>query len=189
MFPFLWLLQMSFRPNDDIFGYELLFSADARALRARCGPGISRARSGTAWSPARSSTVLSLLLGVPAAYSLSRARFRARRQIALWVLASRMAPPIAFTIPFFLAYRYLGPARHGAGPGPDLPDLQPRAGDLDDADLLRQRAARRSRRRPGSTAAASGGRSCGSRCRSPRRASPRPRCCASSCPGTTSSSR
>ena len=25
----------------------------------------------------------------------------------MWILATRMAPPIAFTIPFFLAYRYL----------------------------------------------------------------------------------
>ena len=30
------------------------------------------------------------------------------RRIALWILATRMAPPIAFTIPFFLAYRFLG---------------------------------------------------------------------------------
>ena len=29
-------------------------------------------------------------------------------QIALWVLTTRMAPPIAFAIPFFLAYRHLG---------------------------------------------------------------------------------
>ena len=26
MFPFLWMVQMSFRPNDDIFGYDLLFT-------------------------------------------------------------------------------------------------------------------------------------------------------------------
>ena len=27
--------------------------------------------------------------------------------MSLWILASRMAPPIAFTIPYFLAYRHL----------------------------------------------------------------------------------
>src|SRR5215470_14261467 len=32
---------------------------------------------------------------------------RAGGTITLWILASRMAPPIAFTIPYFLAYRYL----------------------------------------------------------------------------------
>ncbi len=28
-------------------------------------------------------------------------------QLSLLILASRMAPPIAFTIPYFLVYRYL----------------------------------------------------------------------------------
>ena len=37
-----------------------------------------------------------------------RAAVPVARGIALWILATRMAPPIAFTIPFFLAYRYLG---------------------------------------------------------------------------------
>jgi multiple sugar transport system permease protein len=53
-------------------------------------------------------TLVSLLLGVPAAYALSRAGFRADRSIALWILTTRMAPPIAFAIPFFLAYRAVG---------------------------------------------------------------------------------
>jgi multiple sugar transport system permease protein len=53
-------------------------------------------------------TVLALLLGVPAAYALSRARFKSEALISLWTLSTRMAPPIAFGIPFFLMYRYLG---------------------------------------------------------------------------------
>jgi multiple sugar transport system permease protein len=44
---------------------------------------------------------------VPAAYALSRWSGRASGTISLWILASRMAPPIAFTIPYFLAYRHL----------------------------------------------------------------------------------
>src|SRR5690606_7237769 len=54
------------------------------------------------------STFFSMLVGVPAAYVLARWRFKARRQVILWVLITRMAPPIAFTIPFFLAFRWLG---------------------------------------------------------------------------------
>jgi multiple sugar transport system permease protein len=107
MFPVLWLLQMSYRPNDDIFGYELAYTPTLEHY----GSLWTGHFPGSFWNSvvaSTSSTLLALLLGVPAAYSLSRARFRAKRQIALWVLASRMAPPIAFTIPFFLAYRYLG---------------------------------------------------------------------------------
>ncbi|HMB35704.1 MAG TPA: carbohydrate ABC transporter permease [Methylomirabilota bacterium] len=55
-----------------------------------------------------STTLVGMLLGVPAAYALSRASFGRSQGLALWVLATRMAPPIAFAIPFFLAYRWLG---------------------------------------------------------------------------------
>jgi len=57
---------------------------------------------------ATSTTVLALLLGVPAAYAFSRARFRAQGVVSLWTLVTRMAPPIAFGIPFFLIYKELG---------------------------------------------------------------------------------
>src|SRR5215472_11043065 len=53
-------------------------------------------------------TALALLLGVPAAYAFSRARVRAAGLLSLWTLATRMAPPIAFGIPFFLLYTGLG---------------------------------------------------------------------------------
>src|SRR3954471_12122537 len=107
LFPFIWLVQMSFRPNTDILGYELAFTptlAHYRALWTGAFPGsfVNSLVSSTA------STLLALVIGVPAAYSLSRAGFRSSRRIALWILATRMAPPIAFTIPFFLAYRFLG---------------------------------------------------------------------------------
>ncbi len=34
--------------------------------------------------------------------------FAPKKGLALWILTTRMAPPIAFAIPFFLAYRYVG---------------------------------------------------------------------------------
>src|SRR5256885_7160574 len=57
---------------------------------------------------ATSTTVLALVLGVPAAYTFSRARVRATGLVSLWTLSTRMAPPIAFGIPFFLIYKDLG---------------------------------------------------------------------------------
>ena len=57
---------------------------------------------------ATSTTLLALLLGVPAAYAFSRSRFRAQGVVSLWTLVTRMAPPIAFGIPFFLIYKELG---------------------------------------------------------------------------------
>jgi multiple sugar transport system permease protein len=51
---------------------------------------------------------LSLLAWVPAAYVLSRRSFRGKGAVLLWVLSSRILPPIGIAIPFFLAYRRLG---------------------------------------------------------------------------------
>ncbi len=48
-----------------------------------------------------------MVLGVPAAYALSRGTFRGASGIGLWILVTRMMPPIAFTIPLFVAFRYL----------------------------------------------------------------------------------
>src|ERR1041384_7078370 len=93
LFPFLWMVQMSFRTSDDIFGDELLFAPtfeNYSALWTGTFPGsfVNSIAAGTI------STALALLIGVPAAYSLSRWRFRGRRAVALWILATRMAPPI-----------------------------------------------------------------------------------------------
>lgn len=106
LFPFFWLLQMSFRPNKDIFGYDLLFTPTLDHYRALWTGNFPGSFVNSVVTSA-SSTILSMLIGVPAAYALSRGQFRSSRRIALWILATRMAPPIAFTIPFFLAYRYL----------------------------------------------------------------------------------
>lgn len=48
--------------------------------------------------------VLSLLVGVPAAYSLSRRNFRGQGLILLWILSSRILPPVGTVIPFYLVF-------------------------------------------------------------------------------------
>jgi multiple sugar transport system permease protein len=107
LFPVLWLVQVSFRPNEDIHGYALAFAPTLDHYRA-LWTGIFPGSFVNSVVVSLSSTALALLLGMPAAYALTRARLRRGRRIALWILATRMAPPIAFTIPFFLAFRAVG---------------------------------------------------------------------------------
>ncbi len=52
-----------------------------------------------------SATALGLCLGVPAAYSLSRFRFKGRENIAFFILTSSMVPGIAVVIPLFQVFR------------------------------------------------------------------------------------
>lgn len=53
-------------------------------------------------------TALGLLVGVPAAYILARHDFKRRPDYDFWVLSTRMTPPVAMLIPFFIMYRALG---------------------------------------------------------------------------------
>jgi multiple sugar transport system permease protein len=50
-------------------------------------------------------TGLSLLLGLPAAYALTRLQIRQKENIALWFLSLRVLPPIGVVIPFFILLR------------------------------------------------------------------------------------
>jgi multiple sugar transport system permease protein len=109
LFPFLWLLQMSFKPAKEIFSFPptLFFNPTLDNYLGLWSAQFQKSFANSAIT-AVTTTVLSLALGVPAAYALSRARLRSESKISLWILATRMAPPIAFTIPFFLAYREVG---------------------------------------------------------------------------------
>jgi ABC-type glycerol-3-phosphate transport system permease component len=48
------------------------------------------------------STALALVLGLFAAYSLARLRFRGKRFLALWILSTIMFPPVVAVIPVFI---------------------------------------------------------------------------------------
>lgn len=54
------------------------------------------------------SVILSLLVGGPAAYALSRYRFRGSKNLSFWVLSTRMMPPIVTAIPIYWMMRSVG---------------------------------------------------------------------------------
>ncbi|MEY3664077.1 MAG: hypothetical protein RLZZ153_259 [Pseudomonadota bacterium] len=108
MFPFLWLLLLSFKENDAIFaGAARMFSAPTLSNYVALFEGNFGQSFVNSAIASVVSTLLAMVVGVPGAYALSRATMRAEKPLSLLILASRMAPPIAFTIPYFLAYRYL----------------------------------------------------------------------------------
>lgn len=108
MFPFAWLLQMSFKSDQDIFAFppKLLFTPTLDHYIALWDTEFRGSFANSAIASVVS-TLLAMLIGTPGAYALSRTTIRAESQLSLLILASRMAPPIAFTIPYFLVYRHL----------------------------------------------------------------------------------
>jgi len=109
LFPVLWLIQLSLKVESEAFRMppQLIFWPTLENYVALFQGKFARS-FGNSLVVSVATTLISLVLGVPAAYALSRAGFQADKGIALWVLTTRMAPPIAFAIPFFLTYRYLG---------------------------------------------------------------------------------
>jgi multiple sugar transport system permease protein len=109
LLPFLWLLQMSFKSNDLILQFPppLIFKPTLANYTSLWQSAFSASFVNSLLS-ASFSTVFALLLGVPAAYALSKWTGKGRRALSFAILLTRMAPPIAFTIPFFLFYRWIG---------------------------------------------------------------------------------
>ena len=109
LFPVLWLMQISLKTDVEAMRMPpAIFFVPTLDNYAAIFQGRFARSFLNSLVVSLSTTLVGMLLGVPAAYALSRASFGRSQGLALWVLATRMAPPIAFAIPFFLAYRWLG---------------------------------------------------------------------------------
>jgi multiple sugar transport system permease protein len=109
MLPFAWMLLMSFKTDQDIFAFppKILFMPTLDNYIALWDTDF-RGSFGNSAIASVVSTLLAMVIGTPGAYALSRTTIKAEGQLSLMILASRMAPPIAFTIPYFLVYRHIG---------------------------------------------------------------------------------
>ena len=108
--PVAWLISVAYKPARDIFSFppSLAFTPTLanfdKVLTIFDIPLIT-------WNSvviAGGSTVLSLLLGIPAGYALARSGWRFAPGIAYFFLVIRMVPPTATLIPFYLMMRDLG---------------------------------------------------------------------------------
>ena len=109
VFPVLWMALMMFKPEAVMF---------ARPPVWRFPPTLEHfdyvIEHGFVWNllaslfVAVASTVLVVVVGTPAAYAFARFPIRRRDDLLLFVLATRMAPPVALAIPFYLIYARVG---------------------------------------------------------------------------------
>ena len=53
------------------------------------------------------STIIAVTLGCLAGYGLARSHFRGKRQVAFWIISTRMAPIAAVVLPLFILFRYV----------------------------------------------------------------------------------
>ncbi len=108
LFVFLWMLSLSLKPNVENTAYPPVFIPhhptleNFRAVFEKSPFGLYTRNSVIV---ASASTLLSLLLGVPAGYGIAKARSHG---LAIFVLIARMTPGLSYLIPWFMLFRELG---------------------------------------------------------------------------------
>ncbi len=106
LLPVIWIVLTSFKSQREVFSYPPVFlpeQIDFRHYSAALGGTGGKALKDSL-VVASANTFLSLLVGVPTAYSLSRFRVGGQH-LAFWILSIRMFPPVASAIPLFLLFR------------------------------------------------------------------------------------
>lgn len=112
LFPIYWLLAMAIRPTDEMRVHISLLPQTLTAghfAQLFTGEGFGQAIANSLQTTF-SSLVISLLVGICAAYVLARKRFRfgLKRPLTYWVLLVRVLPPVAFTIPLYIMFNKAG---------------------------------------------------------------------------------
>ncbi len=108
--PILWFLSIGLRPRTEIVTPEPIyfptFSLDAWRAIWSDWPMAAYLRNSVV--AVLGSVVIDLVLAIPAAFALSRYRFRGREDIAFYILSTRMMAPAIVAIPIFFLFRNAG---------------------------------------------------------------------------------
>jgi len=124
LFPIYWILTMALKPTDDIITYPPHFSFHPTLkgflyiLGMEEIAGVSGISSGfesaflvgmkNSVIVVISSVLISLIVGLPAAYIIARYKFRGKENIAFTILSFRFAPALLVIIPLYLIFSKMG---------------------------------------------------------------------------------
>jgi len=108
--PIYWMVNMSFRTNEDILANFALFPKHLTLANYRVIFTDVSWYSGYINSLiyVAINTVISIAVALPAAYAFSRYQFIGDKHVFFWLLTNRMTPPAVFLLPFFQLYTTLG---------------------------------------------------------------------------------
>ncbi|HSE73879.1 MAG TPA: carbohydrate ABC transporter permease [Dongiaceae bacterium] len=109
VFPIYWLFMISFKTPGEIFAFPPKWYAQ----HFQFGNYYGLFKDGDAKTVLNSlilagvSTIVAMILGTIAAYSLVRFK-TGGENLAVWIISQRMMPPIAIVFPIFLLYVFFG---------------------------------------------------------------------------------
>jgi len=119
LIPLYWMITTSLKPVDEIFHKPpLLFPSTLKIDSYKQILGLPTDRADIYINAivylknsliiASLTTLLTMLMAVPAAYGLSRFRFRGRSAFVLFLLVAQMLPSVLMVIPLFVLFRQWG---------------------------------------------------------------------------------
>ncbi len=109
LFPIFWMASMTIKPNDVMFARPTvwLFEPTLEHFRNVLAQGFHWSLL-TSFILCLASTALVVIIGTPAAYAFARFEMKLKDDLFLFILATRMAPPVCLVIPFYLIFSRLG---------------------------------------------------------------------------------
>jgi glycerol transport system permease protein len=110
LLPIYWLINMSFKTNQEILSTFTLWPAEPTLRNYQVifsDPSWYRGYFNS-MAYVVMNMVISVLVALPAAYAFSRYRFLGDKHMFFWLLTNRMAPPAVFALPFFQLYSAFG---------------------------------------------------------------------------------
>lgn len=108
--PIAWILSTSFKTPGEIFSTPttLLPQQPTLANYAEIAAGSFRWYFVNSLIAATGATALGLVFCVPAAFGFAKYRYRSSSVVLAFAVVTRIFPPIALVLPFFLQFRLLG---------------------------------------------------------------------------------
>jgi multiple sugar transport system permease protein len=109
LFPIFWMASMMVKPNDAMFARPTvwLFAPTFEHFKYVMAQGFHWSML-TSFVLCCASTALVVIIGTPAAYAFARFEMKLKDDLFLFILATRMAPPVCLVIPFYLIFAKLG---------------------------------------------------------------------------------
>src|SRR5699024_5078701 len=109
--PIAWAVIVSFKSTSEVLAYppQLIFDPTLTNYRDAVAGGFSIIPSFIdSLVLATTTTILTIILAVPAAYAFARLRLPWKKPLGFYTLATQMTPPIGLIIPYFLILNGFG---------------------------------------------------------------------------------
>lgn len=111
VFPLIWAVLVSLKSEAEVMAYppRVIFEPTLQNYKDAMFGGISILPSlMTSVIVATLTTVLTIVMAVPAAYAFARLKLRGKTALGFYTLATQMVPPVGLVIPYFLILNKVG---------------------------------------------------------------------------------